>query len=57
MKISEMEVATLAELRQIAEGLNIPNAKRLKKENLILTIRRAEAEAEGIEVRGGLYIE
>lgn len=54
MKISEMEVATLAELRQIAEGLNIPNAKRLKKENLILAIRRAEAEAEGIEVRGGV---
>ncbi|MEA5079911.1 MAG: transcription termination factor Rho [Anaerolineaceae bacterium] len=54
MKISEMEVATLAELRLIAEGLNIPNAKRLKKENLILTIRRAEAEAEGLEVRGGV---
>lgn len=54
MKISEMEVATLAELRQIAEGLNVPNAKRLKKENLILAIRRAEAEAEGIEVRGGV---
>jgi len=49
-----MEVATLAELRLIAEGLNIPNAKRLKKENLILTIRRAEAEAEGLEVRGGV---
>ncbi len=54
MKISEMEVATLAELRQIAEGMNIPNAKRLKKENLILNIRRAEAEQEGIEVRGGV---
>jgi transcription termination factor Rho len=34
--------------------MNIPNAKRLKKENLILNIRRTEAEAEGIEVRGGV---
>jgi transcription termination factor Rho len=54
MKISEMEVATLAELRQFAEGMNIPNAKRLKKENLIINIRRAEAEQEGVEVRGGI---
>jgi transcription termination factor Rho len=54
MKITEMEDASLASLRQVAEGLNIPNAKRLKKENLILNIRRTEAEAEGIEVRGGV---
>ena len=54
MNISEMEGASLASLRQIAEGMNIPNAKRLKKENLILNIRRAEAEQEGVEVRGGV---
>lgn len=54
MKISEMEIASLAELRQLAEDLNIPNAKRLKKENLILTIRRTEAAQEGAEVRGGV---
>ena len=54
MKITEMEDASLASLRQFAEGLNIPNAKRLKKENLILNIRRVEAAAEGIEVRGGV---
>ena len=54
MKITEMEDASLASLRQFAEELNIPNAKRLKKENLILNIRRAEAAAEGIEVRGGV---
>jgi len=54
MKITEMEDASLAALRQIAEGLNIPNAKRLKKENLILNIRRTEAEQEGLEVRGGV---
>jgi transcription termination factor Rho len=54
MKITEMEDASLASLRQIAEGMNIPNAKRLKKENLILNIRRTEAEQEGVEVRGGV---
>jgi transcription termination factor Rho len=54
MKITEMEDASLASLRQVAEGLNIPNAIHLKKENLILNIRRVEAEQEGIEVRGGV---
>lgn len=54
MNISEMENASLAALRQVAEEMNIPNAKRLKKENLILNIRRYEAEKEGQEVRGGV---
>ncbi len=54
MKILEMENASLASLRQIAAELNVPNANRLKKENLIINIRRAEAEKEGIEVRGGV---
>ena len=54
MNISEMENASLAALRQVAEEMNIPNAKRLKKENLILNIRRFEAEKEGQEVRGGV---
>jgi len=54
MNISEMENASLASLRQIAEEMNVPNAKRLKKENLILNIRRIEAEKEGVEVRGGV---
>ncbi len=54
MKIIEMESAPLATLRQMATELNIPNANRLKKENLIIQIRRAEAAAEGIEVRGGV---
>ncbi len=54
MNISEMENAPLASLRQVAEEMNIPNARRLKKENLILNIRKAEAEKEGLEVRGGV---
>ena len=54
MKILEMEKASLSSLRAIAEELKVPNAKRLKKENLIINIRRAEAEQEGLEVRGGV---
>lgn len=54
MKINEMEVASLASLRGIAAELNIPNVQHMKKENLILNIRKAEAAAEGIEVKGGV---
>jgi len=54
MKFLELEKATLADLRQIAREMNIPNASRMKKENLILAIRQVEAEREGLEVRGGI---
>jgi transcription termination factor Rho len=54
MKILELEEAPLSNLRDMALGLNIPNAARLKKENLLIKIRQAEAEQEGLEVRGGI---
>lgn len=54
MKILDMENAPLQELRDIAAELGIPNAKRLKKENLMIKIRQYEAEKEGLEVRGGV---
>ncbi len=54
MKILELEKAPLATLREIATDLEVPNAHRLKKENLILRIRQMEAEREGVEVRGGV---
>ncbi len=54
MKILELESAPLATLRQMARDLNVPNAARLKKENLILKIRQVEAERDGLEVRGGI---
>jgi len=54
MKILEMENAPLHELRAIASELGIPNANRLKKENLMIKIRQYEAEKEGLEVRGGV---
>ncbi len=54
MKIIELETAPLATLREIAKEHGIPNAARLKKENLLIRIRQVEAEREGLEVRGGI---
>lgn len=54
MEILELEKAPLATLREIARELEVPNASRLKKENLILRIRQMQAEREGQEVRGGV---
>jgi transcription termination factor Rho len=38
----------------MARDLDVNNANRLKKEDLILRIQQAEAEREGIELRGGI---
>ena len=54
MKISELETHTLADLRQKAREMGIPRAWRMKKEELLVAIRRAEAEADGLEIRGGV---
>jgi len=54
MKLLELENAPLDSLRDIAKEFQIPNAARLKKENLLIRIRQAEAEREGLEVRGGV---
>jgi transcription termination factor Rho len=54
MKVLELENAPLASLRQIARELSVPDFGRLKKEDLILRIQQAEAEREGVEMRGGI---
>jgi transcription termination factor Rho len=54
MKVIELESIPLAELRQKASSLNITGANRLKKEDLILRIQQAQAEQEGLEIRGGI---
>lgn len=54
MKILELENEPLAKLRTMAKDLNIKNYNRLKKEALAIQIRQAEAEKEGIELRGGI---
>jgi len=54
MKILELENEPLSKLRMMAKDLNIQNANRLKKETLAMMIREAEAQKEGIELRGGI---
>ena len=54
MKILELENEPLSKLRMMARDLNIQNANRLKKETLAMLIREAEAQKEGIELRGGI---
>jgi len=54
MNILELENKPLAELRQMATDFGVQNANRLKKEALILKIRKADAEREGLEIRGGI---
>jgi transcription termination factor Rho len=54
MKVLELENTPLPSLRQLARDLNVENANRLKKEDLILRIQQAEAERDGLELRGGI---
>ena len=54
MKILELENEPLVKLRAMAKDLGTQNANRLKKEALAIQIRQAEAEKEGVELRGGI---
>ncbi len=54
MDILELEKAPLAELRQVAKNLEVRDAHRLKKENLIFRIAQVEGEKQGVEIRGGI---
>ena len=54
MNISQLESMTLTELRALSKDMNVPGLTRLKKEDLILRIMQAEAERQGLELRGGI---
>jgi transcription termination factor Rho len=54
MKVLELENVSLGSLRQMARDLDVQNANRMKKEDLILRIQQAEAERQGLELRGGI---
>ncbi len=54
MSILELEKMPLSDLRQQATSLEIKRPNRLKKEELVLKIRQAEAAKEGLEVQGGI---
>jgi transcription termination factor Rho len=54
MTIAELQEKSLADLRGMGKTLEIDRANRMKKEELMIRIRQAQAEAEGVEVRGGI---
>jgi transcription termination factor Rho len=54
MDISTLEQRTLDDLRHLARELGIPRFSRLKKQDLIVEIMRADAEKRGLKLRGGV---
>lgn len=54
MRVLELENTSLSILRKMALDLEVPEAKRLKKDDLVLRIQQAEAERQGLELRGGI---
>ena len=54
VNVQELLNLPLDKLRKIAHEYDVENADRLKKEQLIVRIRRNDAERAGMEVRGGV---
>jgi len=54
MDIGQLEKKTLEELRSLAQDTEIHNFSRLKKQDLILTLLRHNAEKRGLKLRGGV---
>ena len=54
MDITELEPKTLDQLRVVARDWEIPGYSRLKKDDLIVRLLRANAEKQGLELRGGV---
>ena len=54
MEIIELEKQTTKQLQKIAKDLNIENFKRLKRDGLVVKIAQNFAEAEGLEMSGGV---
>lgn len=54
MNIAQLEAMTLSDLRRMSRDLRIPSASRMKKDELVLSIMQADAERQGLELRGGV---
>ncbi len=54
MNIGQLEDMTLADLRKMSRDLKIPGSSRMKKDDLVLRIMQADAERQGLELRGGV---
>jgi transcription termination factor Rho len=54
IEMADLEVRTLAELRELAKEWEVSGYSRLKKDDLILRLLRAKAEREGLIFGGGV---
>ena len=54
IEMADLEVQTLADLRELAKEWEVSGYSRLKKEDLILRLLRAKAEREGLMFGGGV---
>jgi transcription termination factor Rho len=54
MDIAELQEKSLSDLRATARQWDIPAYSKLKKDDLILRLLRANAEKNGLELRGGI---
>lgn len=54
MNIAELEAKNLDDLRAMSKDMKIQGASRMKKEDIILRLMQAEAERQGLELRGGV---
>jgi transcription termination factor Rho len=52
--MARLEHETLSELRERAKEMGISGYSRLKKDDLIIQLLRAQAERNGLELRGGV---
>lgn len=52
--IAQLETKTLADLRDMAKDLDVSGYSRLKKDDLILRLLRAQAEGQGLIFGGGV---
>jgi len=54
VNIAELDTKTLSELQDLAKDLNISGYSRLKKQDLIIRLLRANAERQGLIFGGGV---
>lgn len=54
MEIIELEKQSTKQLQKMAKDLNIENFKRLKRDGLVVKIAQSLADAEGLEMSGGV---
>jgi transcription termination factor Rho len=54
MDVLELEKKSIPELRALAKEHEIEGTRLMKKEELIINIRQAEAAKEGIDIHGGI---